>query len=54
MSAAELTQNAPSASFPEIPGTKPKWAKEIERFLAIKSQFLLYGNVNDVFPAALR
>jgi DNA polymerase III delta prime subunit len=38
---------------PEIPGTKPKWAREIERFLAIKSQFLLYGNVNDVFPAAL-
>ncbi|MDR2137168.1 MAG: AAA family ATPase [Synergistaceae bacterium] len=32
---------------------KPKWAREIERFLAIKSQFLLYGNVNDVFPAAL-
>ncbi|MDR1979102.1 MAG: AAA family ATPase [Synergistaceae bacterium] len=35
------------------PGTKPKWAREIERFLAIKSQFVLYGNVNDVFPAAL-
>jgi len=32
---------------------KPKWAREIERFLAIKSQFLLYGNINDVFPAAL-
>lgn len=32
---------------------KPKWAREIERFLAIKPQFLLYGNVNDVFPAEL-
>jgi hypothetical protein len=30
---------------------KPKWAREIERFLAIKPQFLLYGNVNDVYPA---
>ncbi|MDR3255602.1 MAG: AAA family ATPase [Synergistaceae bacterium] len=32
---------------------KPKWAKEIERFLPIKSQFLLYGNVYDVYPASL-
>ncbi|MDR1966910.1 MAG: AAA family ATPase [Synergistaceae bacterium] len=32
---------------------KPKWAREIERFLSIKSQFLLYGNVNDVYPASL-
>jgi ATP-dependent protease Clp ATPase subunit len=32
---------------------KPKWAREIERFLPIKSQFLLCGNVNDVFPASL-
>jgi hypothetical protein len=31
---------------------KPKWAREIERFLAIKPQFLLYGNVNDVFPTS--
>jgi ATP-dependent protease Clp ATPase subunit len=29
---------------------KPKWAGEIERFLPIKSQFLLYGNINDVYP----
>jgi hypothetical protein len=35
------------------PDYKPKWAKEIERFLAIKPQFLLYGNVNDVYPAKL-
>jgi hypothetical protein len=40
-------------SLRDIPGTKPKWAREIECFLAIKSQFLLYGNVSDVFPAAL-
>jgi ATP-dependent protease Clp ATPase subunit len=30
---------------------KPKWAREIERFIPIKPQFLLYGNVNDVYPA---
>ncbi|MDR3279573.1 MAG: AAA family ATPase [Synergistaceae bacterium] len=32
---------------------KPKWALEIERFIPIKSQFLLYGNVNDVYPSEL-
>jgi energy-coupling factor transporter ATP-binding protein EcfA2 len=32
---------------------KPKWAREIERFLSIKPQFLLYGNVNDVFPVSI-
>ncbi|MDR1874720.1 MAG: AAA family ATPase [Synergistaceae bacterium] len=32
---------------------RPKWAREIDRFLAIRPQFLLYGNVNDVFPAPL-
>lgn len=31
----------------------PKWAREIERFLPIKPQFLLCGNVHDVFPAEL-
>ncbi|MDR1510103.1 MAG: AAA family ATPase [Synergistaceae bacterium] len=30
---------------------KPKWAREIERFIPIKPQFLLYGNINDVYPA---
>jgi hypothetical protein len=33
---------------------RPKWGREIDRFLAIKPQFLLYGNVNDVFPAPVR
>ena len=28
----------------------PKWAREIERFLGIKSQFILWGNIHDVFP----
>lgn len=28
----------------------PKWAREIERFLGIKSQFILWGNINDVYP----
>ncbi|MDR1884964.1 MAG: AAA family ATPase [Synergistaceae bacterium] len=32
---------------------KPKWAREIERFIAIKPQFLLYGNIGDVYPAEL-
>ena len=32
---------------------KPKWAREIERFIPINSQFLLYGNVNDVYPAEI-
>lgn len=27
----------------------PKWAKEILRFLSVKSQFLLWGNVYDVY-----
>ena len=28
----------------------PKWAREIERFLPIKPQFQLCGNIHDVFP----
>lgn len=28
----------------------PKWAKEITRFLSVKSQFVLWGNVYDVYP----
>jgi hypothetical protein len=36
-----------------VMGYKPKWAREIERFLAIKPQFLLYGNINDVYPAEI-
>ena len=32
---------------------RPKWAREIERFLPIKPQFLLCGNVHDVFPAEI-
>jgi hypothetical protein len=32
---------------------KPKWAREIERFIPIKSQFVLYGNINDVYPAEM-
>ncbi len=29
---------------------KPKWAREIERFVSIKSQFVLWGNIYDVYP----
>lgn len=27
-----------------------KWARELLRFLPVKSQFILWGNVNDVYP----
>lgn len=32
----------------------PKWAKEIVRFLAVKSQFILWGNIYDVYPVDLQ
>ncbi len=32
---------------------KPKWAREIERFISIKPQFLLWGNIYDVYPIEL-
>jgi len=28
----------------------PRWAREIHRFIGIKSQFLLWGNIYDLFP----
>ncbi|MCK5683694.1 ATP-dependent Clp protease ATP-binding subunit [bacterium] len=28
----------------------PKWAKEINRFLSVKQQFVLWGNIYDVYP----
>jgi hypothetical protein len=28
----------------------PKWAKEIVRFFVVKSQYILYGNIYDVYP----
>lgn len=28
----------------------PKWAREIERFLSVKPQFVLWGNIYDVYP----
>ena len=31
----------------------PKWAREIIRFLSIKPQFVLWGNVYDVYPIEL-
>lgn len=31
----------------------PRWAREISRFLGIKSQFVLWGNIYDVFPFPL-
>jgi ATP-dependent Clp protease ATP-binding subunit ClpA len=27
-----------------------KWAREIERFVAVKSQFMLWGNIYDIYP----
>ena len=29
---------------------KPKWAREIERFISVKSQFILWGNIYDIYP----
>ncbi|MBF0320093.1 MAG: ATP-dependent Clp protease ATP-binding subunit [Nitrospirae bacterium] len=31
----------------------PKWAREIERFMPVKSQFILWGNIYDVYPIDL-
>jgi len=31
-------------------GILPKWAREIGRFLSMKPQFVLWGNVHDVYP----
>lgn len=31
-------------------GYYPKWAKELKRFCSIKSQFLLCGNIYDIYP----
>lgn len=30
---------------------KPKWARELVKFLAIKPQFVISGNIHDVYPA---
>ncbi|MDR0549305.1 MAG: AAA family ATPase [Deltaproteobacteria bacterium] len=30
----------------------PKWVKEIRRFKGVKSQFVLWGNIHDVYPIA--
>ena len=32
------------------PMQKPKWAREIERFISVKSQFILWGNIYDIYP----
>ena len=31
-------------------GILPKWAREIGRFLSMKPQFVLWGNVHDIYP----
>ena len=31
----------------------PKWSRELVRFLPAKSQFILWGNINDVYPVKL-
>ncbi|MDR1607398.1 MAG: AAA family ATPase [Deltaproteobacteria bacterium] len=28
----------------------PKWVREIQRFMGVKSQFILWGNIHDVYP----
>ncbi|MBF0536791.1 MAG: ATP-dependent Clp protease ATP-binding subunit [Nitrospirae bacterium] len=36
------------------PQVMPKWAREIVRFISVKPQFMLCGNVYDVYPMALK
>ena len=36
----------------EDPAT-PRWLKELDQFLPVKSQFVLYGNIRDRYPVAL-
>ena len=33
--------------------TAPKWSRELVRFLPAKSQFILWGNIHDVYPVEL-
>ncbi|MDR2422082.1 MAG: hypothetical protein LBE01_01745, partial [Deltaproteobacteria bacterium] len=42
------TSNPPSLGRPD--DQAPKWVREIQRFLGVKSQFVLWGNVHDVYP----
>jgi hypothetical protein len=51
------TDNSAPVPKPETPAGAggrdsplPKWAREIQRFLGVKSQFVLSGNVYDVYP----
>ena len=30
-----------------------KWAREIERFVAVKPQFILWGNIYDIYPKSI-
>ena len=34
--------------------TAPKWSRELIRFLPAKSQFILWGNIHDVYPIELQ
>ncbi|MBV6343164.1 AAA family ATPase, partial [Candidatus Magnetobacterium casense] len=36
------------------PEVMPKWAREIIRFMPVKPQFMLWGNVYDVYPIELK
>ncbi|MDR1079969.1 MAG: AAA family ATPase [Deltaproteobacteria bacterium] len=40
----------PGQTLPDPGSELPKWAREIQRFLGVKSQFILSGNVYDVYP----
>ncbi|KJU81659.1 hypothetical protein MBAV_006145, partial [Candidatus Magnetobacterium bavaricum] len=35
------------------PQVMPKWARELTRFMSVKPQFMLWGNIYDVYPMAL-
>ena len=42
-------ESSPIAAFQDDPRT-PRWAKDVLRYLPLKSQFLLTGNVRDWYP----
>jgi len=50
MAGTQYSQDAgaPSAKFPRNEDTKPRWLRDFVRFLPLKSQFVLSGNVLDL------
>ncbi|MDR1395296.1 MAG: AAA family ATPase [Deltaproteobacteria bacterium] len=49
---SSLAPENPAAPAPtlRLDPQSPKWVREIHRFLGVKSQFVLWGNIHDVYP----